>query len=200
MSKKGVRSAAEPEQAASETEAALLSLLGEEAARREDRVPLRWGKLLQVTSEEDHERVVLVGATGRMELTLEVTETGARVVIDAEDVALRARRKVAVECDTFEVSARRIEARAKETATIEAEDASIRATVGDLELRANDDVKVDGERVLLNSDGDLRVPLWMKKELGAELQSERREVKVPASNVSGDEDLLRDFERREKGA
>ncbi len=167
------------------------------AQRREERILLRHGKLLQVTSEQEHDRVVLIGKTGRIELTLEITESGAKVVVDAADLAIRAKNKVAVECDTFEVSARQFVARATQSATIEAPDAAMHATEGDLSLRANDDVKINGERVLLNSDGDLHVPEWMKKELGAKPAHDRAEVKVAAADVSGDESLLSDFESRE---
>jgi hypothetical protein len=179
---------------AEEAEAAeepALSLVGDAATRREERLPLRWGKLLQVTSEDDHEHVVLLGKTGRVELTLEITESGAKVVVDAEDLALRAKRKLSVTCDTFEVDARRFDVRATESAGIEAPDASVHATEGDLSLRANDDVKVNGERVLLNSDGDVSVPDWMQKELGAKRAVEE---KIAAADVSGDEALLREFE------
>lgn len=163
------------------------------AERREERVPLRHGKLLQVTSEQDHDRVVLVGKTGRVELTLEITESGARVLVDAADLAIRAKNRVAVECDTFDVAARQIVARATESATIEAPNAAMHATEGDLSLRANDDVKINGERVLLNSDDELRVPEWMKSELGAKLERDRSEVKVDAADVTGDASLLAEF-------
>ena len=177
------------------------------AERREERILLRHGKLLQVTSEQEHDRVVLIGKSGRIELTLEITESGAKVVVDAADLAIRAKNKVAVECDTFEVAARQIVAKATQSASIEAPDASLHATEGDLSLRANDDVKINGERVLLNSDGDLRVPEWMKKDLGAKPGHDRSEVKsevkVEAADVSGDESLLSEFEsiesNRQKG-
>jgi len=191
MSSKGLSSAENP---TAEVVDASPPLAVEAAARREERVPLRFGKLLQVTSEGDYEQIVLLGKTGRVELTIEVTETGAKVFVDAEDLALRAKKKVSVECDVFDVSARKIEARATESATIEAPDASVHATEGDLSLRANDDVKVNGERVLLNSDGEMRVPEWMKRELGAK----RAEAKIAAADVSGDEELLREFDSNQK--
>ncbi len=168
----------------------------EAATRRDERIPLRHGKLLQVTSEDDHDRVVLMGKTGRIELTLEITESGARVVLDAADLAIRAKNKVAVECDTFDIKARQITAQASESATIEAPDASLHATEGDLSLRANDDVKVNGERVLLNSDGDLKIPTWMREELGASPGRARADVKVDASDESGDASLWQEFDAR----
>lgn len=171
-------------------------LLVEAAARRDERIPLRHGKLLQVTSEGENDRVVLLGKTGRIELTLEITETGARVVLDAADLAIRAQNKVAVECDTFDIKARQITARAHENVTIEAPDASVHATEGDLSLRANDDVKVNGERVLLNSDGDLQVPAWMKEELAANAGHARADVRVEATNSSGDESLWQEHAAR----
>lgn len=169
-----------------------LGLVDERAAAREERVPLRWGKLLRVTSEEDRERVVVVNASGGVELTLELTERGARLVLDAADVELRAARNVAVACDTFKIAARTFEVEASERASITAADAAMTATTGDVVITANDDVKANGERVLLNSDGDLKVPAWMKRELGARLASEAvAPAVVPMSDVSGDEDLLR---------
>jgi hypothetical protein len=180
--------AAEPAQNESATP---LGLVDERTAAREERVPLRWGKLLRVTSEEDRERVVVVNARGGVELTLELTESGARLVLDAADVELRAARNVAVACDTFKIAARTFEVEATERASITAADAAVTATTGDVVITANDDVKVNGERVLLNSDGDLKVPDWMKRELGARLASEAAApAVVPVSDVSGDEDLL----------
>ena len=169
----------------------VLGLVDERSAAPEERVPLRWGKLLRVTSEEDRQRVVVINATGGVELTLELTERGARLVLDAAEVELRAARKVTVACDTFTVAARTFEVEATERASITAADAALTATTGDVVITANDDVKANGERVLLNSDGDLRVPDWMKRELGARLTSEAAHAVVPVSDVSGDEDLLR---------
>ena len=172
-----------------------LGLVDERAAAREERVPLRWGKLLRVTSEEDRERVVVINARGGVELTLELTEGGARLVLDAADVELRAARNVAVACDTFKVAARTFEVEATERASITAAEAAVTATTGDVVITANDDVKANGERVLLNSDGDLKVPDWMKRELGARRASEEAApAVVPVSDVSGDEDLLRAFD------
>jgi hypothetical protein len=68
---------------AQEESATPLGLVDERAAPREERVPLRWGKLLRVTSEEDRERVVVVNASGGVELTLELTERGARLASEA---------------------------------------------------------------------------------------------------------------------
>ncbi|WP_437854446.1 hypothetical protein [Sorangium sp. So ce363] len=167
-------------------------------ARRDERIPIRWGKTIQVTSAPDHERVVLVSGTGRVELTLEITASGAKVVLDATDVELRASREVAVACDSFKVAARRFEVDAAEVAVITAQDAAITATEGDVAITANDDVKVNGERVLLNSDGELRVPGWMKAQLSATLgaapAAPAEPATVAASDVSGDEDLLRAFD------
>jgi hypothetical protein len=166
------------------------------ATARDERIPIRWGKTIQVTSAPDHERVVLVSGTGRVELTLEITASGAKVVLDVADVELRASREVAVACDTFKVAARRFEVDAAEVATITAKDAALTATEGDVAITANDDVKVNGERVLLNSDGDVRVPGWMKAQLAAKLGAARAEpATVAASDVSGDEDLLRAFDK-----
>lgn len=52
-----------------------------------------------------------------------------------------------------------------------------------------------GERVLLNSDGDVRVPLWLKDQLSAAVG---RSVEAPdpvgATDVCGDLELLREFD------
>ena len=183
---------AKPESVPARDESATpLGLVDDHTAPREERVPLRWGKLLRVTSEEDRERVVIVNASGGVELTLELTERGARLVLDAADVELRSTRNVAVACDTFKIAARTFEVEASERASITAADAALTATTGDVVITANDDVKANGERVLLNSDGDLKVPDWMKRQLGARLASEAVAPEVvPVSDVSGDEDLL----------
>lgn len=75
--------------------------------------------------------------------SLEIRTSGS-LTVDAEELTLRGREGVVLESgkDARLNVARRLVATA--------EDQNLRATLGDLTIRANDDVKVDGERIRMN--------------------------------------------------
>ena len=120
------------------------------------------GRSITVLADDHGERVEVRARGGALEITIELTPTGARLHLEAVDIALRAAGTLSAECDRFEVRAR-TEARVSAPAT------TVESTEGDLTLAAHDDVRATGERVLLNCDRGDAVPGWMADALDAHL-------------------------------
>lgn len=138
------------------------TLLSRALYLRQSRQVLPSGRSVTVISDDHGERVEVRALQGTLELTIELTPTGAKLHIDAVDIALRASGTLSAECDRFEV-------RARAAAVVSAPATSIESTEGDLVLTAHDDVRATGERVLLNCDRDDEVPDWMGAALDARL-------------------------------
>ena len=124
------------------------------------------GRRLETRPTADGDLVELHAPDGAIELRLRVTPEGPVLEVDAAALRLRA-REVAVDCERFALEASQGVAvrsggellqRAHGDATIQSrgevrlhgESTEIRATLGELRLHANDDVRVNGERVRLN--------------------------------------------------
>ena len=106
-----------------------------------------------------------------MALTVRVTPGGLSISIEGGDLTL-------LSSGTLRVDAERLELRGRSGVNIESEGNAVlavagdltmrarsqelRATLGDVRVAANDDVKMDGERILLNSEpgGGPRDPVW----------------------------------------
>ena len=130
--------------------------------RQSSREQLPSGRSVTVLADEHGERVEVRARGGALELTIELTPTGAKLHLDAVDISLRAKGTVSAECDRFEV-------RARESATLSSPATTVESTEGDLLLKANDDVRASGERVLLNCDKEDEVPDWMRDAVDARL-------------------------------
>ena len=120
------------------------------------------GRAVTVLADDHGERVEVRALDGALQLTIEFTPGGAKLHLDAVDIALRAAGTVSADCDRFEVRARK-EAHLSSPAT------TVASTEGDLTLSAHDDVRATGERVLLNCDREDEVPAWMKSAVEARL-------------------------------
>ena len=107
------------------------------------------------------------GVGGEIELDVELTDAGPRLRFRAAALALEADGKVQVDCDEFHVRAKsgitqetdgdlgeRVAGNAITVVDghlrMSALTAGVRATRGDVRLKANDDVKLTGERIKLN--------------------------------------------------
>jgi hypothetical protein len=114
------------------------------------------------------DRLTVRGPEGVVELSVRFTAEGPVLAFSAASIALATRGDMSLNCETLRVRARggivmdaagdleqRIGGRqvvdVAGSAAIEAQDVSIRARLGDVGVTANDDVRIDGERVLLNS-------------------------------------------------
>ncbi len=126
------------------------------------------GRSLQWQALDDGtEHVRIHGVGGEIELDVVLTEDGPRLRFKAADLALEANGKVQVDCDEFHVRSKgdiiheadgnmgeRVEGNAvtvvRGNLRVSACTAGVRATRGDVRLKANDDVKLEGERIKLN--------------------------------------------------
>ena len=129
---------------------------------QQSRHALPSGRAVTVLADDHGERVEVRALDGALELTIEFTPNGAKLHLDAVDIALRAAGTVSAECDRFEV-------RARAAALVSSPVTTVASTEGDLTLTAHDDVRATGERVLLNCDRDDEVPAWMKSAVEARL-------------------------------
>ncbi|WP_394830337.1 hypothetical protein LVJ94_27900 [Pendulispora rubella] len=153
-------------------------------------VALPSGRSLEVTRAGEHETLRVVGSSGRVELTVHLTDAGPKLVFEAADIELHAANSVSVQCERFDVHAR-------DEARIVAHHASVETTAGDIALRANDNVVVVGEQIRLNCDKPDEVPPWMTEQFAARLATTADLApSIPASDVTGDADIVAEFDRQ----
>lgn len=129
-------------------------------------------------------------------VNIEIVLTAEGPVIRASVCALkiRAETDVRVSCDRFLVEAREsFGVRAPEISheaggvfRATAAEIVLTARAGDVAIRANDDVSVHGEQILLNCDRDPPVPAWLPRPPAVE-------TTLPASPEYGDPAVLRDL-------
>ena len=127
------------------------------------RVDLHAGYALTLQGK-DKKELRLEAPDGRLCLSIILTPEGPKVELVAAALSIATEGDVALACDTFEVAARQdivldaggeIRARADGPLRTEALAQQHRATLGNIELTANDDVSLEGERVRLNSPSTL---------------------------------------------
>jgi hypothetical protein len=100
------------------------------------RLDLPSGRTIECAdAEAGGELVTIRSPNGTVELEVRLTDRGPVLRFEAASLDLEAAGRIRTRCKSFEVVA---------------EDAAITATRGDVQLRANDDVRLNGERVKLN--------------------------------------------------
>jgi hypothetical protein len=127
----------------------------------------------------DTETVRIVGAEGRVELTVKCTEAGCVLQFESANLSLRNQGKIDLQCEELNVQTSKqlslhsegpISTNAASIKT-RADEIHMQATVGDAVVQANDFVRMKGEQILLNSDDDPRErekqlrDLWSKLTL-----------------------------------
>jgi len=151
------------------------------AALAPQAVVLPSGRAIEVQSAPDMDVLRFRAPSGECVLTIHLTDAGPVVRVAAEALEVRAAKRLSLDCEEFHLRAtgtaaidvggdllERVEGSvhrvARGDAIMEAQHARVEARPGGIELRANDDVRVTGERVLLNSD-DPPMPLtWEEYE------------------------------------
>lgn len=114
---------------------------------------------IAVRRDPDLDTVELIGRDGKVVLAIEVTEAGPVLRFEGAGLTLRAAGELNLE-------ARRLTLRAEESLALKtggdldlaaagdlrstAREQTITAELGDVRVEANDDVRIDGERVLVN--------------------------------------------------
>lgn len=106
------------------------------------------------------DRLDVKAPDGRVCLSIQMTPDGPRVEISAAALAVTATGTLSLAADTLRLDARRdlaittggdVRIEAAGALVTRAVEQRIEATLGDVRIGANDDVRVDGERVLLNA-------------------------------------------------
>jgi hypothetical protein len=132
-----------------------------------------------------------------MAIQIQMSAHGPIVRTYAAALELETADEIVARCETFAIEARKevrlsaatIVHRATETLHCEGGDVEIAATSRDVRVRANDDVKLRGERVLLNCDREPPMPSWVP-------QTSPAEVALPRQDAAADVGLSGDAEKR----
>jgi hypothetical protein len=123
----------------------------------------------------------------RLELTILLTADGPVLRAHASALEIESDNELVARCGTFRVEAREsIELRAGETLRASGRRVDVEASHGSARVRANDDVQLLGENVLLNCDR--AAPAWPD---WVTTTPPSPEITVPPARVSGDIDLVR---------
>ena len=164
------RPAADPAGADETAPASTNALLSQvEPALDKGAITLSSGRRIEAEMGADGDVIRVRAPGGTVVLTVLVTEAGPVLRFESAEIELAATRKVSVTCERFDVIAsegaslttagdlvEKIGGDATRevggTAKIDAEDVSLAARHGNVDVRANDDVDVRGERIRLNCD------------------------------------------------
>ena len=135
--------------------------IGREAAKGDERPG---GTVVMLADEGD--RLLVTGPDGRTELAIRLTREGPVVELRGASLELVDTRRVALKCESFVVEATdEIALKSKGTlhqkatdlrvdasgqVDVEARAVAIQARLGCVNVKANDDVNIDGERIFLN--------------------------------------------------
>lgn len=129
-------------------------------------IPLSGGRHLAVTDEQRSLRIA--DADGVIELEIDLRETGPVVRVRAAALQVETAGNLSFGCERFELRAREgihmnsegdlttsvagdLDCRAAGQANWEGKAVRIRARRGEAQVEAHDDVRLEGERILLNS-------------------------------------------------
>src|SRR5262245_45592938 len=132
------------------------------------------GRRVEVERREGQETLVVRSPEGVCIVEVRLTETGAELTLRADKLAIEAQSQLTLRSDALRLEARRaslevgedlieriggdVTRRAGGAAVTEAKSVSLAAQPGGIQLTANDDVDVRGERIRLNSE-DPPMPL-----------------------------------------
>lgn len=165
-------------------------------------VALGAGRALEVGGEEGAERIQIRSAEGQVLLSIRMTAEGPVLAVAGVSLEIAAARTLSLSCETLRVQAAGDAAievggslreavrgsavrEAGKAARLTAREVKVEASPGGVEIRANDDVDIVGERVRLNSD-DPPMPLsWEEHRTRQALAKGQRRL---AEGGAGGED------------
>ncbi len=134
----------------------------------QQRMALGSGRVIEANAEgPDRDRLTIRSKTGEVELEICLTEKGPLLRFRAADVELEATREVKVQCENFVVQAKKdivqesggdlrqriggqADVKVRRRMTLAAAESRLVAKRGNVQIEANDDVEVLGERIKLN--------------------------------------------------
>lgn len=132
------------------------------------RMALSSGRIVEADVDESgRDKFTIRSTTGEVELQICMTEKGPLLRFRAADVELEATRDVKVHCEEFHVKAEKnivqesggdlrqriggqADVKVRGRMTLAAREARLQAKRGNVQIEANDDVEVLGERIKLN--------------------------------------------------
>jgi hypothetical protein len=122
---------------------------------------------------------------GALEIEVRLTESGPVVRARASALEIETDGDLVARCERFRLEARGgVEVVSDGPVKAIGRNVDIKATHGSARVRANDDVQLLGEQVLLNCDRAEPLPRWA-------VTPSAPSPSLPAQNESGDPDLLR---------
>ncbi|WP_437318621.1 hypothetical protein [Sorangium sp. So ce385] len=138
-------------------------------------VPLASGRSLEIAEEGAGERIQIRAAAGQILVSIRMTDDGPVLSLAGASLEIAAAKTLSLSCDTLQIQAAQDAAievggslhervrgsavrEAGRSARTTAREVKVEASPGGVEIRANDDVDIVGERVRLNSE-DPPMPL-----------------------------------------
>jgi hypothetical protein len=159
-------------------------------------VPLASGRSLEITGEAAGERIQVRSAEGDILVSIRLTDEGPVLSLAAASLEIAAAKTLALSCETLRIQAAQDAAvdvggslhervrgsvvrEAGRSARVTAREVKVEASPGGVEIRANDDVGIVGERVRLNSD-DPPMPLsWEEHRARRALAASKLQLEAP---------------------
>jgi hypothetical protein len=102
------------------------------------------GRHIEVKAATEGDYLTVRSPQGSCVLTVLITDAGPVLRFEAAALQVATSKAVEIACEDFRVTARR-------AVTLEGRDVDVQARLGGVRVRADDDIAIDGERVLLNS-------------------------------------------------
>jgi hypothetical protein len=142
----------------------------EQLALPHETLTLLGGHVLDVDRSNDKNVLRIVRPDGAVSISITITPQGVTMSLAGADLLLETTGALAVRADTLSLHGERgvsvttggdLTTRAEGNVTTEGFSQRIQARRGDIDIKANDDVFLDGERVRLNSP---RTPLEEKTQ------------------------------------
>lgn len=123
-------------------------------------IPLDSGYVMETDASDRPRDLCIRAPDGRVCLKVTLTPEGPRVELDSVSLSIAARGDLTMSCENMELRAEKdlalsaggdVTLRAEGELSTEGLSQTIRASRGDVQVKANDDVALDGERIRLNS-------------------------------------------------
>ncbi|WP_437877335.1 hypothetical protein [Sorangium sp. So ce513] len=138
-------------------------------------VSLASGRSIEIAEEGAEERIQIRAAAGQLLVSIRLTDEGPVLSLSGASLEIAAAKTLSLSCDTLRIQAAQDAAvevggslhervrgsvvrEAGRSARTTAREVKVEASPGGVEIRANDDVDIVGERVRLNSE-DPPMPL-----------------------------------------
>ncbi len=114
---------------------------------------LESGRAIEVAQEVEGDLLTVRSREGACVLTVLLTDAGPVLRFEAAALQVATTKSVEITCEDFRVTARN-------ELRLDGKEVGIRAHLGSVTVRADDDVAIDGEQVLLNSSDEPQQLSW----------------------------------------